>query len=55
MYPPIFYVEDKMNSKSIATCEWCDQAYCQECTDAHDWKRFCSQECEVEHNNGKEE
>jgi len=31
---------------SDKTCEWCFRDYCSDCSDAHDWRRFCSGECE---------
>ena len=36
------------NSKSIGNCDQCGQNYCLECTDAKDWQRYCSMDCEEE-------
>ena len=44
-----------MNSKSIHTCENCGQLYCQECSDAEAWQKFCSKECEEEKDREKDE
>ncbi len=35
------------NSQMIGTCEYCNQEYCQECTDAPDWLEYCSVRCET--------
>jgi hypothetical protein len=42
------------NSKSINECEDCSQFYCQECSDAKEWHRFCSAACEREFEREKE-
>ena len=34
------------NSQMIGLCESCGQDYCQECTDAREWERYCSRACE---------
>jgi len=34
------------NCKSIAECAYCCDFYCQECTDAKNWQKYCSDECE---------
>ena len=36
-----------MNSKSIHTCESCNQLYCQECSDAKRLDAYCSQVCQA--------
>jgi hypothetical protein len=38
------------NSTSINKCENCDQHYCQECSAAAEWQRFCTAACEKEFN-----
>lgn len=35
-----------MPSTSIGKCEYCEQFYCQECTTAREWTRFCGKACE---------
>ena len=32
--------------KSIAKCAYCRDFFCQECTDAKNWQKFCSVSCE---------
>lgn len=34
------------NSKMIGKCVLCLQDYCQECSDAKDWEKYCTAECE---------
>lgn len=34
------------NSKSINTCAFCDQPYCQECSDAEAPFQYCSKTCQ---------
>lgn len=34
------------NSKMIGRCENCNQDYCQECSNAKFWDRYCSKDCE---------
>lgn len=38
-----------MNSKSIYTCQNCDQLFCAECSNADDEDDFCSSKCQVEY------
>jgi len=35
-------------STHINTCQNCGHAYCCECTNAQEWQRYCSEECEEE-------
>lgn len=37
------------NSKMLAKCENCNQDYCCECTNAEEWAKFCSRQCEEEY------
>lgn len=30
----------------INDCEYCCQKYCMNCSNAENWKQYCSQECE---------
>lgn len=40
-----------MKNKMIGKCEWCNQDYCQECTeDVTEWQKFCCSLCEREYN-----
>lgn len=33
------------HNKLIGSCEYCNQDYCQECTEFQGWERFCSPLC----------
>jgi hypothetical protein len=44
---PYHLIEGFMpNCKSIAECAYCNDYYCQECTDAKNWQKYCCDECE---------